>query len=181
MESAATHVCREGGVRVGTNVLLRDLDLVVLVARVGRRLEIIADGLPLFGGVQLAMDAALGFTAALRRNGPSSLRLCGWSSFGSRPHTESTHLSGACGRLCWLVRSVVRRDESTFVGATPCESQSAVRAQCHETASRASLALEVRCSAGVCICLVWVCAPAGLMASTRTLVVHDFRCSGSAD
>ena len=41
------------------NVLLRDLDLAVPVARCGRRLEIIGDGLPLFGGVQLAVDATL--------------------------------------------------------------------------------------------------------------------------
>ena len=42
---------------MATNVMLRDLDLPVPVARGGRRLEIIADGLPLFGGAQLAVDA----------------------------------------------------------------------------------------------------------------------------
>ena len=57
--SAATRLCREGGARVATNVMLRDLDLPVPVARGGRRLEIIADGLPLFGGAQLAVDATL--------------------------------------------------------------------------------------------------------------------------
>ena len=44
---------------MATNVMLRDLDLPVPVARGGRRLEIIADGLPLFGGAQLAVDATL--------------------------------------------------------------------------------------------------------------------------
>ena len=44
---------------VATKVLLRDLDLAVPVATGGRRLEIVADGLPLFGGVQLAVDATL--------------------------------------------------------------------------------------------------------------------------
>ena len=42
IESAASRVCREGGARVATNVLLRDLDLAVPVARGGHRLEIIA-------------------------------------------------------------------------------------------------------------------------------------------
>ena len=59
IESAATRLCREGGARVATNVMLRDLDLPVPVARGGRRLEIIADGLPFFGGAQLAVDATL--------------------------------------------------------------------------------------------------------------------------
>ena len=59
IESAATRLCREGGARVATNVMLRDLDLPVPVARGGRRLEIIADGLPLFGGAWLAVDATL--------------------------------------------------------------------------------------------------------------------------
>ena len=39
------------------NVMHRDLDLPVPVARGGRRLEIITDGLPLFGGAQLTVDA----------------------------------------------------------------------------------------------------------------------------
>ena len=47
VKSASTRVCREGGARVATNVLLRDLDLAVPVARSGRRLEIIARWPPL--------------------------------------------------------------------------------------------------------------------------------------
>ena len=44
-----------------TSVLLRDLDLVLLeVAAVdGRRLEVVVDGLSLFGGVQLAIDTTV--------------------------------------------------------------------------------------------------------------------------
>ena len=42
-----------------TNVLVRDLDLGVLNHLDGRRIEVIADGLPLFGGVQLAVDTTL--------------------------------------------------------------------------------------------------------------------------
>ena len=45
--------------RVRTNVLVRDLDLGVMNHLDGRRPEIIADGLPLFGGVQLAVNTTL--------------------------------------------------------------------------------------------------------------------------
>ena len=41
----------EAGGRVTTNVMIRDLDLIQ--PGVGRRLEVVVDGLPLFGGVQL--------------------------------------------------------------------------------------------------------------------------------
>ena len=42
-----------------TNVMIRDMDLPVPEARGGRRIEIVADGLPLFGGAQLAVDVTL--------------------------------------------------------------------------------------------------------------------------
>ena len=56
VESAAARVCREAGVRVAMNVLVRDMDLALPNAHDARRLEILADGLPLFGGAQLAVD-----------------------------------------------------------------------------------------------------------------------------
>ena len=58
VESAAARVCREARARVSTNVFVRDLDLAV-VGQDGRRLEVVADGLPLFGGAQLAIDTTL--------------------------------------------------------------------------------------------------------------------------
>ena len=59
LESAAARVCREVGGRVTTNVMVRDLDLPVLNATDSRRLEVVVDGLPLFGGSQLAVDTTL--------------------------------------------------------------------------------------------------------------------------
>ena len=50
-----------------TNVMLRDLDMVLPNAADGRRLEVVADGLPLCGGAQLAVDTTL--VCALRRDG----------------------------------------------------------------------------------------------------------------
>ena len=45
-------ICREAGARVMTNVLVRDLDLNLHDHVDAHRLEIVVDGLPLFGGAQ---------------------------------------------------------------------------------------------------------------------------------
>ena len=52
-------ICREAGAQVRTNVMVRDLDLGASNHLDGRRLEIIADGLPLWRGAQLAIDTTL--------------------------------------------------------------------------------------------------------------------------
>ena len=59
LECAAAQVCREAGARVSTNVHVRDLDLADLNAVDGRRLEVVADGLSLWHGAQLATDTTL--------------------------------------------------------------------------------------------------------------------------
>ena len=56
LESAAARVCREAGARVSTNVLVRDLDLLPLQHADAQRLEVVADGLPLFHGAQIASN-----------------------------------------------------------------------------------------------------------------------------
>ena len=58
-ESAAARIRREAGARVTTNVFVRDLDMGVPSALDGRRLEVVADGLPLHGGAQLATDTTM--------------------------------------------------------------------------------------------------------------------------
>ena len=59
MESAAARICREGGARVTTNIMVRDMDLAVPNPGDARRLEIVTDGLPWCGGAQLAIDTTL--------------------------------------------------------------------------------------------------------------------------
>ena len=59
VESAAARVCREVGGRVTLNMMVRDMDLAVPHAHDTRRLEVVADGLPLFGGTQLAIDTTM--------------------------------------------------------------------------------------------------------------------------
>ena len=52
-------MCREAGARVATNVFVLDLDLGEFNGLDGRRLEVIADGLTLWWGAQLAVDTTL--------------------------------------------------------------------------------------------------------------------------
>ena len=48
LESAAARICREAGARVSTNIFVRDLDLASFGGVDGRRLEVVAEGLPVF-------------------------------------------------------------------------------------------------------------------------------------
>ena len=59
LKSAAAHVCREAGARVSVNQFVRDLDIAAPNAADTRRLEVVADGLPLFHGAQLAIDTTM--------------------------------------------------------------------------------------------------------------------------
>ena len=65
-------VCREGGARVQFNAFLRDLNLGVANVTDGRRLEVIANGLPLFKGAQLAIDTTI--VCPVRRDGTPHAR-----------------------------------------------------------------------------------------------------------
>ena len=58
LERAAARFCREAGATVAANVLLRDFN-VIAQRHDDRRLEVIANGLSLWGGVQLAVDTTL--------------------------------------------------------------------------------------------------------------------------
>ena len=70
LERAAARICREAGAVVAMHTLVRDLN-VGSVPGDDRRIEVIANGLPLWGGMQLAVDttlvSALSSTGAPRR------------------------------------------------------------------------------------------------------------------
>ena len=59
LESDAARVCKEGGARVRANVFVHDMDLAEHSRLDCKRLEVVADGLPLLGGVQLAIDTTM--------------------------------------------------------------------------------------------------------------------------
>ena len=57
-EICVVRICREASARVKENQLLRDLNIVVPVTD-HRRIEVIANGLPFWGGKQLAIDTTV--------------------------------------------------------------------------------------------------------------------------
>ena len=65
LEGAAARICREAGGRVATNIHVRDLDAPV-PGNDGRRLEVVVDGPPFYGGAEMAVDTTLCYGFALR-------------------------------------------------------------------------------------------------------------------
>ena len=65
-ESRPPRICREAGARVAVHVALRDLNLDVPAAD-GRRIEVVANGLPIWQGAQIAVDATI--VSPMRRDG----------------------------------------------------------------------------------------------------------------
>ena len=97
LECAAVQVCREGGARVSTNVFVRDMDLTVRNALDSRRLEMVADGLTLLRGAQLALDTTM--VSPLRRDGttrPRSASFDGAALEVARRRKEATYPILAC-------------------------------------------------------------------------------------
>ena len=88
LERAAARIGREAGARVATNVFLRDLNLGLPLTD-GRRLEVVAHGLPAFGGVQVAVDVTL--VSPLRRDGSSRSRADHEPGLALRTAAERKH------------------------------------------------------------------------------------------
>ena len=94
-------VCREAGARVRTNVLLRDMNVNV-AAHDGRRIEVLAQGLPCFNGAQLAVDVTL---------------RCALDSAGQpRPHAATTD-----GAVLEQAREDKERTYQELVGSSRCK------------------------------------------------------------
>ena len=95
LECAAAQICREAGARVATNVWVRNMDLGEFNALDGRRLEVVADGLSLWRGAQLAIDTTLvsplsRATGQLQEGPPTTTELhCRGREEGRRPRTRS--------------------------------------------------------------------------------------------
>ena len=103
VERAAGRVCREAGATVATNILDRGLNLVA-ARHDERRIEVIANGLPLWGGSQLAVDTTLisPLTSAgmpRRRRG----RTAGVALAEARRARERTYPEIAAAHRCRLV------------------------------------------------------------------------------
>ena len=82
-------MCREAGGRVSSNVLVRDMDLAVFNQFDSRRLEVVADGLTLWNGSQLAIDTTL--VSPLHRDGTARRRAADHNGgAGKRPRTQNS-------------------------------------------------------------------------------------------
>ena len=86
LERAIARVCQEAGARVGRNVALAAMNIDAPVHD-ARRIEVVCNGLPIWHGAQLAVDATL--VSPVTRDG--------------RPH------DGADNHPGWAVRNAARR------------------------------------------------------------------------
>ena len=107
----SSSACAVSGCWAARVVRVSDLDLPPRVAQDQRRLEVVADGLPLFHGAQLAIDTTM--VSALRRDGrpgPLSARLDGAALARARRRKEITYpeLSGANARTRLMVLPCLR-------------------------------------------------------------------------
>ena len=83
--------------RVRTNVFVRDMDLGAFNLFDTRRLEVMVDRLPLFGGAQLAVDTTL--VCPLTREGEAKPRAATVS--GCVPHSCQASQAGPVPRAGW--------------------------------------------------------------------------------
>ena len=70
MERVLARICREAGATVRFNGFLRDMNVGVSSTD-GRKMEVLAQGLPCFGGSQLAVDATMRSSHGGRRSMPT--------------------------------------------------------------------------------------------------------------
>ena len=88
IERMLVRVCREGGARVRYNAFLRDMNVGVRASD-ERRIEVLAQDLPCFGGAQLAID----------------ITLRGVLSSSGEPHSNAADVDV----LCWRVLGLIKR------------------------------------------------------------------------
>ena len=104
LERATARMCREAGARVTTNTLLTDLNIEHSTRPDDRRIEVVANGLTLWGGTQLAIDTTL--VSPLTRDGqprrPAG-RFTGAALRDARRRKERTYPELIGSRRCRLV------------------------------------------------------------------------------
>ena len=103
IERMLARICREAGARVRFNASLRDMNVHVR-ADDERRIEVLAQDLPCFGGAQLAIDVTL--RSALRSSGepqPHAADVDGAILLEARRDKEATYPELASSTRCRLV------------------------------------------------------------------------------
>ena len=110
LEQAIARICREAGARVRSNVLLRNLNVATGLED-QRQIEVIASGLPVFGGSQFAIDVAL--RSPLDRDGAPRARADwqdGASAEAARADKETKYPELASADRCRLVVLAIETD-----------------------------------------------------------------------
>ena len=104
LERATARMCREAGARATTNTLLTNLNLDHIHRQDDRRIEVIANGLPVWGGAQLAVDTTI--VSPLTREGQPRRRAgqyAGTALMEARRRKERTYPELLHSRRCRLV------------------------------------------------------------------------------
>ena len=104
LERAAARICREAGARVTTNTRIIDLNIDHVDTQDDRRIKVIANGLPLWGRAQLAVDTTL--VSPLTRAGHPRMRggqYRGTALREARRNKERTYPELLWDRRCRLV------------------------------------------------------------------------------
>lgn len=102
-ERTLARICREAGARVKVNTKLRDMNVSVSAGD-EREIEVMASGLPLFGGAQLAIDITL--RSVLTADGDAHAGAAsedGAILVGARREKEAKYAELLAGRRCRLV------------------------------------------------------------------------------
>ena len=116
LERAAARICKEAGARIESHVALRDLNLDV-PASDGRRIEVVANGLPLWQGAQVAVDATV--VSPVRRDGqprPRADQQPGLALAQAVDRKDRTYPELRQARRCRLVVFGVVRSEDALAG-----------------------------------------------------------------
>ena len=104
LERATARICREAGARVTTNTRVNDLNISHPHQQDDRRIEVIANGLPLWNGAQLAVDTTL--VSPLTRDGQPRRRagrFAGAALQDARRSKERTYPDPLNNQRCRLV------------------------------------------------------------------------------
>ena len=104
LEKALARVCGEAGARVAENVFLQDMNLQGIFSCDGQQIEVVANGLRLWGGEQLAVDTIL--ISPVRRNGhpqPGADVADGVQLLEARRRKEAKYWELLHSRRCRLV------------------------------------------------------------------------------
>ena len=132
-ENVVARTCLETGSRVTTNVLLRERDFGLANDAAGRRLDVVADGRPLFGGAQLDVDTTV--VSALRNDGTARPHAASWNPNPrieriQRLHQLTRQNTCAKGNSCFSAVGLNRRGASVGVPCCPVRWHGQWRLRC---------------------------------------------------